>query len=54
MKNPAHKDFYKHYKKLSNRNMHIWLNLDELLATDSAPNRKNQAVKFKKNYPELS
>lgn len=55
MINPAHKEFIKYYKKLSNRSMHIWLNLDEILERkhDNLQLKKD-AKKFKEKYPELS
>ena len=52
MKNPAHKDFYRHYRKLSNRDMHIWLNLDELLVQKKG-DWEELALRFIKKYPEL-
>jgi hypothetical protein len=48
-------DFTKYYKKLSNKNMHIWLNLDEILARKGENIQlKIDARKFVEKYPDLS
>ncbi len=48
-------DFTKYYKKLSNKNMHIWLNLDEILARKGENIQlKIDAKKFVEKYPDLS
>jgi hypothetical protein len=54
MKKKTAQSFTKYYKKLSNRNMHIWLNLDELLSFKYGATWQKLAEKFVQKYPDLS